>query len=153
MGGRGGYKRIYNGEILNRYLFFFFLISRKPVFFVVSRSEQIDEFFYHVSGTLQNKIPWSYPREGSSEGLQCRLEEIDMSVSEAKGYGSLVAATQVHMAHFIDFLKLWTWVLTSFVDGWLANLWAPSRTCGEGGRACLGQTSDWWRAGLLKIGY
>ena len=57
MGGRGGYKRIYNGEILNRYLFFFFLISRKPVFFVVSRSEQIDEFFYHVSGTLQNKIP------------------------------------------------------------------------------------------------
>ncbi len=37
--------------------------------------------------------------------LQRRLEELDMSQSEAKGYGQLLSATQAHMASLLDLLE------------------------------------------------
>jgi len=37
--------------------------------------------------------------------LQRRLEELDMSASEAKGYGALLSATQAHMASLLDLLE------------------------------------------------
>ena len=37
--------------------------------------------------------------------LQRRLGELDMFVSESKGYGALLTATQAHMVSFIDFLE------------------------------------------------
>lgn len=37
--------------------------------------------------------------------LQRRLDELDMSVSEAKMYGTLLAATQAHMTSLLDLLE------------------------------------------------
>lgn len=37
--------------------------------------------------------------------LQRRLEELDMTASEAKGYGQLLTATQAHMASLLDLLE------------------------------------------------
>jgi von Willebrand factor A domain-containing protein 8 len=44
-------------------------------------------------------------REMAREELKRRLEELDMSASEAKGYGALLNATQAHMASLLDLLE------------------------------------------------
>jgi hypothetical protein len=44
-------------------------------------------------------------REMARQELQRRLEELDMSVSEAAGYGQLLAATQAHIVSLYDLLE------------------------------------------------
>jgi hypothetical protein len=44
-------------------------------------------------------------REMARQELQRRLEELDMSPSQAKGYGELLSATQAHMASLLDLLE------------------------------------------------
>lgn len=39
------------------------------------------------------------------EELARRLEELDMSAGEAKGYGSLLTAVQAHIAQLHDLLE------------------------------------------------
>lgn len=96
MGGRGGYKRIYKGGDI------------KQVCILVGGSQQIAEFVNQVSDSLKDKVP-DYIREKARQmarqELQRRLEELDMSVSEARGYGALLAATQAHMTSLIDLLE------------------------------------------------
>lgn len=44
-------------------------------------------------------------REMARQELQRRLEELDMSMGEAKGYSQLLAATQGHVASLRDLLE------------------------------------------------
>ena len=44
-------------------------------------------------------------REMARQELQRRLEELNMSSSEARGYGELLAATQAHMLSLHDLLE------------------------------------------------
>lgn len=44
-------------------------------------------------------------RELARQELQRRLEELNMSVSEAKGYGALLEAVQGHIAQLFDLLE------------------------------------------------
>ncbi|KAF8810272.1 hypothetical protein BYT27DRAFT_6496091 [Phlegmacium glaucopus] len=79
MGGVGGYKRIYKGGDIKQ-----------------------------VSDSLKEKVPdhiREKARQMARQELQRRLEELDMSISEAKGYGALLAATQAHMASLLDLLE------------------------------------------------
>ncbi|KAJ6562445.1 AAA domain-containing protein [Mycena capillaripes] len=79
MGGRGGYKRLYKGGDIKQ----------------VS-----DELKQQVPDHVREKA-----REMARQELQRRLEELDMSVSEAAGYGQLLAATQAHMVSLYDLLE------------------------------------------------
>lgn len=84
------------GEILSRYVF------------SVGRSEKIAEVVDQVSDSLKEKVPdhiREKARQMARQELQRRLEELDMSVSEARGYGTLLAATQAHMASLLDLLE------------------------------------------------
>ena len=44
-------------------------------------------------------------REMARQELQRRLEELNMTAAEAKGYGQLITATQAHMASLLDLLE------------------------------------------------
>lgn len=44
-------------------------------------------------------------REMAREELKRRLEELDMSFSEAKAYGSILTATQAHMLSLYNLLE------------------------------------------------
>ncbi|KJA23810.1 hypothetical protein HYPSUDRAFT_137004 [Hypholoma sublateritium FD-334 SS-4] len=79
LGGRGGYKRLYKGGEIKQ----------------VS-----DELKQNVPDHVKEKA-----REMARQELQRRLEELDMSHSEAKGYGQLLSATQAHMASLLDLLE------------------------------------------------
>lgn len=59
-----------------------------------------DELKQNVPDHIKEKA-----REMARQELQRRLEELDMSHSEAKGYGQLLSATQVHMASLLDLLE------------------------------------------------
>ncbi|KAF9530652.1 AAA domain-containing protein [Crepidotus variabilis] len=79
VGGRGGYKR---------------LLAKNTV--------------KQNSDTLKQKVPEHIrdkAREMARQELQRRLEELDMSVSEARGYGMYLDATQTHMASLLDLLE------------------------------------------------
>ncbi|KDR77148.1 hypothetical protein GALMADRAFT_246376 [Galerina marginata CBS 339.88] len=79
MGGRGGYKRLYKGGDIKQ-----------------------------VSDGLKQNVPdhiREKAREMARQELQRRLEELDMSASEARGYGQLLNATQAHMASLLDLLE------------------------------------------------
>ncbi|KAK7042195.1 von Willebrand factor A domain-containing protein 8 [Favolaschia claudopus] len=79
LGGRGGYKRFYKGGNINQ-----------------------------VSDELKKQVPdhvREKARQMAREELQRRLEELDMSVSEAAGYGELLNATQAHMVSLYDLLE------------------------------------------------
>ncbi|PPQ92175.1 hypothetical protein CVT25_008949 [Psilocybe cyanescens] len=79
MGGRGGYKRLYKGGDIKQ-----------------------------VSDRLKQDVPdhvKEKAREMARQELQRRLEELDMSASEAKGYGQLIGATEAHMASLLDLLE------------------------------------------------
>ncbi|KAJ6453645.1 AAA domain-containing protein [Mycena vitilis] len=79
LGGRGGYKRLYKGGDIKQ----------------VS-----DELKQQVPDHVREKA-----REMARQELQRRLEELDMSASEAAGYGQLLAATQAHMVSLYDLLE------------------------------------------------
>ncbi|TFK29464.1 hypothetical protein FA15DRAFT_344640 [Coprinopsis marcescibilis] len=79
LGGIGGYKRLWKGGEIKQ----------------VS-----DELKQRVGDDVKEKA-----REMAREELQRRLEDLDMSASEAKGYGSLIQATQAHMASLLDLLE------------------------------------------------
>ncbi|KAF7342156.1 von Willebrand factor A domain-containing protein 8 [Mycena venus] len=79
MGGRGGYKRFYKGGDIKQ----------------VS-----DELKQQVPDHVREKA-----REMARQELQRRLEELDMSVSQAAGYGELLNATQAHMVSLYDLLE------------------------------------------------
>ena len=96
MGGRGGYKRIYKGGDI------------KQVGFHIKRREMAADVVNQVSDSLKEKVPdhiREKAREMARQELQRRLEELDMSVSEAKGYGALLTATEAHMASLFDLLE------------------------------------------------
>ncbi|KAJ3505514.1 hypothetical protein NLJ89_g7376 [Agrocybe chaxingu] len=79
MGGRGGYKRLYKGGDIKQ-----------------------------VSDKLKQDVPDEVKeraREMARQELQRRLEELDMSAAEAKGYSVLLNATQTHMASLLDLLE------------------------------------------------
>lgn len=61
-----------------------------------------------VSDALKNDVPdhiREKAREMARQELQRRLEELDMSASEARGYGELLTATQAHMQSLHDLLE------------------------------------------------
>ncbi|KAF9011991.1 AAA domain-containing protein [Cyathus striatus] len=79
MGGMGGYKRLYKGGDIKQ-----------------------------VSDSLKDNVPDNIKekaREMARQELQRRLEELDMSASEAKGYSQLLTATQAHMLSLHDLLE------------------------------------------------
>ncbi|KAF4613211.1 hypothetical protein D9613_011059 [Agrocybe pediades] len=79
MGGKGGYKRHYKGGDIKQ----------------ISDAEK-----QNVPDHIREKA-----REMARQELQRRLEELDMSASEARGYGALLNATQAHMASLLDLLE------------------------------------------------
>ncbi|TFK31838.1 AAA domain-containing protein [Crucibulum laeve] len=79
MGGRGGYKRLYKGGD----------IKQVP-----------DALKDNVPDNIKEKA-----REMARQELQRRLEELNMSTAEAKGYGQLLTATQAHMLSLHDLLE------------------------------------------------
>ena len=61
-----------------------------------------------MSDQLKQNVPdhiKEKAREMARQELQRRLEELDMTASEAKGYGQLLTATQAHMASLLDLLE------------------------------------------------
>lgn len=61
-----------------------------------------------VSDDLKEQVPEHIrekAREMAREELKRRLEELDMSASEARGYSQLLDATSVHMASLLDLLE------------------------------------------------
>ncbi|KAJ8082257.1 hypothetical protein PM082_008104 [Marasmius tenuissimus] len=79
IGGRGGYKRFYKGG---------------------SIAQVSDALKQQVPEEIQEKA-----REMARQELKRRLEELDMSYSEAKGYGDLLTATQAHMVSLHNLLE------------------------------------------------
>ncbi|KAI0943485.1 hypothetical protein AcW1_002637 [Taiwanofungus camphoratus] len=79
LGGRGGYMRLFKGHDI----------------------KQIPE-------TLKDDVPdhiKERAREMARQELARRLEELDMSAGEAKGYGVLLATVQAHIARLHDLLE------------------------------------------------
>ena len=95
MGGRGGYKRFYKGGNVAQ-------VRSIPTFLpVVFRLGQ-------VPGALKQQVPEEIQekaREMARQELKRRLEELDMSYSQAKGYGDLLTATQAHMLSLHNLLE------------------------------------------------
>lgn len=61
-----------------------------------------------VSEAVKSQVPDDVKekaREMARQELERRLEELNMSVSEAKGYGRLLTATQTHMLSLHDLLE------------------------------------------------
>ncbi|KAE9393793.1 hypothetical protein BT96DRAFT_958988 [Gymnopus androsaceus JB14] len=80
IGGRGGYKRFYKGGDIKQ----------------IPETAKRDS----VPEEIREKA-----REMARQELQRRLEELDMSAIEAKGYGQLLQATQSHMMSLYDLLE------------------------------------------------
>ncbi|KAG5728425.1 hypothetical protein E4T56_gene18957 [Termitomyces sp. T112] len=79
MGGRGGYKRLWKGGD----------VKQVP-----------DALKDNVLDHIKEKA-----REMAREELKRRLEELDMSASEAKRYGSILTVTQAHMLTLYNLLE------------------------------------------------
>lgn len=61
-----------------------------------------------VSDALKNDVPdhiKEKAREMARQELQRRLEELDMTPAQAKGYGTLLEASQGHIAQLYDLLE------------------------------------------------
>lgn len=61
-----------------------------------------------VSDALKNNVPdhvKERAREMARQELARRLEELDLKVSEAKGYGALLGAVESHIATLHDLLE------------------------------------------------
>ncbi|CCM05477.1 uncharacterized protein FIBRA_07698 [Fibroporia radiculosa] len=79
LGGRGGYMRLFKGHDISQ-----------------------------VSDALKNNVPDRIKEEARAmarQELARRLEELDMSAGEAKGYGALLTAVQAHIAQLHDLLE------------------------------------------------
>jgi len=79
MGGRGGYRRLYRGHNIKQ-----------------------------VSDTLKDDVPdhiREKAREMARQELARRLEELNMTAAEAKGYGTYLEAVQGHIAQLHDLLE------------------------------------------------
>ncbi|KAK0451876.1 AAA domain-containing protein [Armillaria borealis] len=79
MGGRGGYKRLWKGGDIKQ-----------------------------VPDALKDDVPEHIKekaREMAKQELQRRLEELDMNIHEARGYGEIIRNTQAHMASLYDLLE------------------------------------------------
>ncbi|KAI0036975.1 AAA domain-containing protein [Vararia minispora EC-137] len=79
LGGRGGYMRLYKGHDINQ-----------------------------VSDKLKQDVPDAVrdqAREMARRELARRLEELDMSAGDARGYGDLLSAVQAHIAQLHDLLE------------------------------------------------
>lgn len=61
-----------------------------------------------VSDALKNQVPDDVrekAREMAREELKRRLEELNMSHAEARGYGTLLEGVQGHIAQLFDLLE------------------------------------------------
>jgi hypothetical protein len=61
-----------------------------------------------VSSELKDEVPDDIKeraRELARQELQRRLEELNMSLGDAKGYGQLLSAVQAHIASLHDLLE------------------------------------------------
>lgn len=61
-----------------------------------------------VSDALKENVPdhiKEKAREMARQELQRRLEELDMTAAEAKGYSQLMKSTQAHMLSLLDLLE------------------------------------------------
>ncbi|KZT08123.1 uncharacterized protein LAESUDRAFT_649814 [Laetiporus sulphureus 93-53] len=79
LGGRGGYMRLFKGHDINQ-----------------------------VSDELKQDVPEhikEQAREMARQELARRLEELDMSPGEAKGYGALLTAVEAHISQLHDLLE------------------------------------------------
>ncbi|KAK0223975.1 AAA domain-containing protein [Armillaria fumosa] len=79
MGGVGGYKRLWKGGDIKQ-----------------------------VPDALKDDVPEHIKekaREMAKQELQRRLEELDMNIHEARGYGEIIKNTQAHMASLYDLLE------------------------------------------------
>lgn len=79
MGGRGGYKRLYKGHNIKQ-----------------------------VSDQLKDDVPdhiKEQAREMARQELARRLEELNMSEADARGYGTHLEAVQGHIAQLHDLLE------------------------------------------------
>ena len=84
-------------------------------------------------------------REMARQELQRRLEELDMSSAEARGYGELLAATQAHMLSLHDLLERGLSPPFRFTKDF-AQLTVGLRSRGQGRGASVGEATDGWRA-------
>lgn len=78
------------------------------VWFFLNCKNIIEAYSFQVSDALKQNVPDDIrekAREMARQELQRRLEELDMSHSEAKGYAILLSATQAHMASLLDLLE------------------------------------------------
>ncbi|KAF9495262.1 hypothetical protein BDN71DRAFT_1447943 [Pleurotus eryngii] len=80
LGGRGGYKRLY-----------------KPGHDIKQVSDELKE---QVPDHVKDRA-----REMARQELQRRLDELEMSIREVKGYSELLTATQAHMLALFDLLE------------------------------------------------
>ncbi|CAL1709976.1 unnamed protein product [Somion occarium] len=79
LGGRGGYMRLYKEHNINQ-----------------------------IPDTLKNNVPdhiKEQAREMARQELARRLEELNMNVGEAKGYGALLESVQAHIVRLYDLLE------------------------------------------------
>ena len=79
LGGVGGYKRLWKGG-------------------------EIKQVPQHLKDQVSDELK-EKAREMARQELQRRLEELDMTISEAKGYSQLLGATQGHVASLLDLLE------------------------------------------------
>ena len=83
------------GTILNKYA-------------VTVRAKTIVLNHQQISDDLKNELPdhvKEKAREMAQEELQRRLEELNMSASDAKGYGQLLVAVDAHIGSLHDLLE------------------------------------------------
>lgn len=104
MGGMGGYKRFYKGGDIKQ---------------VCYSSDQIRNplIMHQVPDPLKDNVPGDVKekaREMARQELKRRLEELDMTQSEARGYGQLLTATQAHMQSLQNLLERTCYISPSF---------------------------------------
>ena len=71
-------------------------------------SRETSKLYMKVSDDLKKDVPEEIKekaRELARQELQRRLEELNMTASEAKGYGVLLEAVQGHIAQLFDLLE------------------------------------------------
>ncbi|KAL1948550.1 hypothetical protein VTO73DRAFT_12625 [Trametes versicolor] len=122
MGGRGGYMRLFKGHDINQ-----------------------------VSDALKNDVPdhvKERAREMARLELARRLEELNMSAGDAKGYGALFTAVEGHIASLHDLLE-------NLAAREEERIWVKRQTDGEldDGRLTEGLTGEatvYKRRGMAK---
>ena len=100
-----------------------------------------------ISDKLKNDVPdhvQEQAREMARQELARRLEELNLTAGEAKGYGVLLDAVQAHIAQLHDlFERNVIFVVLSLVKGSI-NLGICRPIC-QGRGTSLGQAANRWR--------